>query len=63
MKKMAGSVGREAPNARPTGPADPMTAEYWDPVLKDAGADARQAGPPIQSRRLSEIDQHVLRVS
>jgi hypothetical protein len=40
-----------------------MTAEYWDPVLKDAGADARQAGPPIQSRRLSEIDQHVLRVS
>jgi hypothetical protein len=42
-------------------PADPMPAEYWDAVLKDA--DARQAGPPIQSRKLSEIDRHVLRVS
>jgi hypothetical protein len=63
MEKMAGAVGRKAPNARPTGPTDPMPAEYWDAVLKDAGADARQAGPPIQSRRLSEIDRHVLRVS
>ena len=40
-----------------------MPAEYWDAVLKDVRADARQADPPIQSQRLSEIDQHVLRVS
>ena len=65
MEKMAAEAAfdKNWPTARPTGPAAPMPAEHWDAVPKDAGADVRQTGRPIQSRRLSEIDRHVLRVS
>lgn len=65
MDKLAAelAIGRNAAPTRSVGPADAMPPEYWDSVLRDAGADARRAGRPVQSRRLSEIGHHVLRVS
>lgn len=64
MDKIAATsaVGRNAPVSPSLGPADAMPREYWDAVLKDAGADAKQPYRKIQSRKLSEIGLHVLRV-
>lgn len=64
MEKLAAeaAVGRNAPLSRPTGPADEMPAEYWDAMLRAAGADVRRSGQPIQTRKLREIARHVLRV-
>lgn len=65
MERLAGeaAVGGNAPAAPPVDPADVMPPEYWDAVLRDANADARQACRPSQSHKLSEIGRHVLRVS
>lgn len=63
MEKMASAVGVKAPPARAPDPDEPLPPEYWDSVLADAHADDRQVGRPIQSRRLSEIGRHVLRVA
>jgi hypothetical protein len=65
MEKLAAAVGRE-PRRMPTpGPADPMPPEYWESVLNDPLADAKPEPPGLSVRtlRLSEIPQHVLRVS
>jgi hypothetical protein len=50
---------------RSPGPADAMPPEYWESVLNDPRADARadRSGPSIRTQRLSEIPQHILRVS
>ena len=65
MDKMAAeaAVGRNASAARPTDPADPMPAEYWDAVLKDARTDDRPPNPSIRPQRLSQIARHLLRVT
>ena len=55
---------RSSPEACPLGPSDDMPPEYWDALLRDAAAGA--SGPttkPDQGRPLSEVPQHVLRVS
>lgn len=44
------------------GPGDLMPEAYWAAVLAEPVAPGRH-GIPIQSRRLSEIPRHVLRVS
>jgi hypothetical protein len=65
MEKLAAAVGSEAPRTQSWGPNDEMPPEYWQAVLSDPRADARSE-PPVPSvpaRRLSEIPQHVLRVS
>jgi hypothetical protein len=65
MEKLAAGVGRQ-PHGVPTpGRADPMPAEYWDSVLNDPLADAKadRSGPSVRTLRLSEICQHVLRMS
>jgi hypothetical protein len=59
----AAAVGENAPPARTLGPGDDLPAEYWDAVLRDACADGAPTGPSIRTRRLSEIQLHVLRVS
>jgi hypothetical protein len=65
MEKLAAVVGREPRAERPPGPCDAMPAEYWESVLRDPLADASPMppGPSIRTLRLSEIPQHVLRVS
>jgi hypothetical protein len=42
-----------------------MPPEYWESVLKDPRADAgpERPGASIRTQRLSEIPQHILRVS
>lgn len=62
MKELAAAVGKNAPPARPVGPADDLPAEYWDALLRDACADA-PPGPSIRTLKLSEVVHHALRVS
>jgi hypothetical protein len=61
MEKLAAVAGREAASARPVGPRDEMPPEYWQTVLKDPHGSGR-SGPSLRTR-LSEISQHILRVS
>jgi hypothetical protein len=65
MDKWAAAVGREPPLTPSLGPGDTMPPEYWDAVLRDLLADASPIppGPSIRTLQLSEISQHVLRVS
>jgi hypothetical protein len=66
MEKMAAAVGREPRRIPPPGPGEPMPPEYWESVLKDplAGASLMMRGAPsARALRLSEIPNHVLRVS
>lgn len=55
-------VASQAAPATPAGPGDPMPEAYWQSVLAEPVTRTRP-GIPIQSRRLSEIPRHVLRVS
>lgn len=65
MEKLAASVGRHDPAGRALGPGDALPPEYWDSVLRDACADDRLSGSGAgrQTLRLSEIPEHLLRVS
>jgi hypothetical protein len=65
MEKLAAAVGREPRTMRTPGPADALPPEYWESVLNDPLADARPEPPglPVRTLRLSEILQHILRVS
>ncbi|WP_156795583.1 hypothetical protein [Bradyrhizobium icense] len=63
MEKLAASLGGKAIGARPLGPQDEMPDEYWQAVLNDAYVGNRPLGQPSAGQRLSEIPQHVLRVS
>ena len=53
------------PPVRTPAPGDEMPAEYWQAVLEDPRADtgAKTTGPAVRTQRLSEIPQHILRVS
>lgn len=42
---------------------DEMPTEYWEAVLSDPRLGAEAPGSAIQTRRLAEIQQHVLRVT
>ena len=57
MEKLATAARRASPSA--AAPDAPLTAEYWESVLKDPRADATATQ---KRRRLSEIQRHVLRV-
>ena len=62
MEKLAAEAARRPSGARVGPQADAaLPAEYWEAVLKDPRAAATAA--PVQQRTLSEITQHVLRVS
>jgi hypothetical protein len=45
------------------GPADDMPLEYWQAVLADQRAASEPSKKPIQTRRLGDIEHHVLRVT
>ena len=67
MEKLAAAaaVRGNVPPTRTPGPGDEMPPEYWHALLGDPLADAKleTVGPPVRLLRLSEIPQHVLRVS
>ena len=64
MEKLAAAVGRKSRTMRTPGPAD-VPREYWESVPNDPLADAKPERPGLPGRtlRLSEIPQHILRVS
>jgi hypothetical protein len=67
MEKLAAAaaVCGNVPPVRTPGPGDEVPPEYWQALLDDPHAEAgrRTHGPSIQAQRLSEIPQHILRVS
>jgi hypothetical protein len=67
MEKLAAAaaVRGNEPSTRTPGPDDEMPPEYWYALLDDPLADAKveAVGPPVRLLPLSEIPQHVLRVS
>jgi hypothetical protein len=63
MEKMASAVGRKAPPAPALAPGDDLPPEYWQALLEDSRTDAQSPAPSSASLRLSEISQHLLRVS
>ena len=61
MEKLAASIGRKV--TAPLAPQDKMPDEYWHAVLNDAQLEIRSSERSNAGQRLSEIQQHVLRVS
>lgn len=62
MKKLGRSRGRSVGQERQPGPQDEMPEEYWQAVLDEAPAGTKPVGRNA-GLRLSELPQHVLRVS
>jgi hypothetical protein len=67
MEKLAAAaaVSGKPPPARAPGPGGEMPPEYWQAVMDDPLAEAkpRTVGSRTRLPRLSEITQHILRVS
>lgn len=59
---MAAAVGRSAPPKPGLAPDADLPVEYWQALLEDPRAEARPA-PSRAALRLSQINQHILRVS
>jgi hypothetical protein len=62
MEKMASHMGRNAPPKPVLGPNDDLPAEYWQALLDDRRAESGP-GPSLPALRLSQLPQHILRVS
>ena len=63
MEKMASAVDVRAPPAAALAPGDDLPPEYWQALLEDARTDARSPTPSSGALRLTEMSQHLLRVS
>lgn len=61
FEKMAAEAARRRDPAAAPAPADPTPDELWTSLLGDPRA-AGKPRQPMQQRRLSEIQRHVLRV-
>ncbi|OPY99134.1 hypothetical protein A5906_25675 [Bradyrhizobium sacchari] len=62
MEKLARSMGSRAARENAPGPQDAMPEEYWHAILDGLPANADLVGRSA-GLRLSELPQHVLRVS
>jgi hypothetical protein len=63
MEKMAAARSRKAPVTPAAAPDDDLPAEYWQALLEDAGAEVAPSESSVATLRLTEIPQHLLRVS
>ncbi len=63
LEKLAISAKRQARLAAPSDTAGELAPEYWESVLNDPRLRAEAPGLGTQMRRLSEIKQHLLRVT
>jgi hypothetical protein len=63
MEQMAAALERKASSG--PAPDDELPSEYWQAILEDPCVQAKSSGSPVsrRSQRLSQIPQHVLRVS
>nr|WP_225173160.1 hypothetical protein [Bradyrhizobium sp. BRP19] len=62
MEKLSRSRGNQPAEARPLRPQDDMPEEYWRALFDELPADAKPVGRSV-GLRLTELPQHVLRVS
>ena len=63
MDKMAAFVGRNVPREPGLAPEADLPPEYWQALLDDPRTDAKVSGSSIGKLRLSQIAQHLLRVT
>jgi hypothetical protein len=63
MQKMAAAGSRKAPVAPALAPDDDPPPEYWQALLEDAGAEVAPSESSVAALQLTEIPQHLLRVS
>ena len=63
MEKMAAAPGRKAPVAPGLAPDDDLPPEYWQALLVNANAEIERSVSSVAALRLTEIPQHLLRVS
>jgi hypothetical protein len=63
MEKMAAALTRKAPVTSALAPDDDLPPEYWQALLEDAGAEISPSVSSLAALRLTEIPQHLLRVS
>ena len=63
MEKMALAHGRKGPPAPALAPSDYLPPEYWQALLDDVRADTRSPTTSSGALRLTELSQHLLRVS
>jgi hypothetical protein len=65
MERLAAAAARNPRSTSNSGPGDPMPSEYWDALLRDprAGSGPEPAAQSLRALRLSEIPQHILRLS
>jgi hypothetical protein len=63
MEKMVLANSRKALPAHALAPSDDLPPEYWQALLEDARAEARSPGRSGSALRLTDIAQHLLRVS
>jgi len=65
MEQMAAAVERKASSGPAPAQEDELPPEYWQAILEDPRVQAKSSGSRVCTRslRLSQIPQHVLRVS
>jgi hypothetical protein len=63
MEKMAAALSRKSPVTRALAPGDDLPPEYWHALLEDAGSEVEPSKSSTATLRLTEIPQHLLRVS
>jgi hypothetical protein len=63
MESMAAAPNRKAPVTPALAPGDDLPPEYWQALLEDAGSEVELPGSSIAALPLTEIPQHLLRVS
>jgi hypothetical protein len=63
MEKMAAALGRKAPAAPALAPGDDLPPEHWQALLENANGDIEPSVSSMAALRLTEIPQHLLRVS
>jgi hypothetical protein len=63
MEKMAAALRRQAPAVPALAPDDDLPPEYWQALLEDAGSEVELFKSSMAWLQLTEIRQHLLRVS
>src|SRR5579859_7229640 len=62
-EKMAAALGKKAPVTSALAPGDDLPPEYWQAILENANVGIEPSGSSMAALRLTEIPQHLLRVS